>query len=184
MCPLYALKQPATTESSTRATLKAHSDQTDPRMRDIGSALRVFPLRAPSTNHWILYGGNMICHYIARMSAWFEVWLSPVGRGVCAVRAESGCPCAASLSSEPSDEHLGCAHWASMIAVSFKCRCQILRRVNKGTISASFYLLCSIPAPCSPRDLCVRARCCLVVGVSDQDYAGHRDAERGHRTLM
>lgn len=111
-----------------------------------------------------MWGKNMICHYKARISAlqgrsaWFELCtaygacLPPLGH-----TAPVLCMCEESLSSEPLDEHFG---WASMIAVSFKCRCQILRRVNKGTVSVVFIprytLYAALPG--------ARTRSCMIFG--------------------
>lgn len=83
-------------------------------------------------------------------SAWLElctaygVCLSPVGH-----TAPVLCVCEEPLLSEPLDEHFG---WASMIAVSFKCRCQILRRVNKGTVSVVFILRYTFLQPSPVRE--------------------------------
>lgn len=111
-----------------------------------------------------VWGKNMICHYKARISAlqersaWLElctaygVCLSPVGH-----TAPVLCVCEEPLLSEPLDEHFG---WASMIAVSFKCRCQILRRVNKGTVSVVFFPRYTLYAALSG----TRTRSCMIYG--------------------
>lgn len=79
----------------------------------------------------------------------------------------------------------GCAHWASMIAVSFKCRCQILRRVNKGTISAVFNLHSTFPAlHLVVPAMCLRARYCLVICVFDQDLRRTMRCREGSSDLM
>lgn len=121
----------------------------------------------------------MICHYKAwisalqRRSAWLElctaygVCLSPAGH-----TAPVLCVCEESLLSEPLDEHFG---WASMIAVSFKCRCQILRRVNKGTVSVVFILRYTLYAALPG----TRTRSCMIHGRLRRAF---KDAERGHRT--
>jgi len=144
------LRYTTSTEYTKHATLKAHSDQTESHMRRVSRAVRVLLLRACSSGCYM----------------WGEIWFAVLKHGshrcwdvVCdsssAPRSESVfllwdaapvlCVCEERFSSQPLDERFG---WARMIAVSFKCRCQILRRVNKGTVSLVFilgYTSCSPP---------------------------------------
>lgn len=53
---------------------------------------------------------------------------------------------AAATRAEPC-VHFAREQGARMIAVSFKCRCQILRRLTKGTVLSSSFTVCLLPQP-------------------------------------